>query len=193
MEEYVIALFNDSIAAKMATGERLVLPIIESASLIVERLLDEHSVFTCGNGLSTSLANTLAHCLLFQYRLERPGLPAFSLSSNAMNTTGIATHSSFSDIYSNQLRSLGRAGDLLVTFSAGNNDSNLLQAIKAAHDRDITVIAFTANGDKDIAALLTGEDVELLVQHDDPYRIHEIQMLTLFCTCDLIERQLFGG
>ncbi len=193
MEQYVIDLFNNSIAAKMSAGEHLVLPIIESGTLIVERLLDDQVLYTCGNGLSISLANTLAHCLLYQYRMERPGLPAFCLSCNVMNATGITSQSSFSDIYSKQLRSLGRQGDLLICFSAGGNDSNLLQAVKTAHDRDMTVIAFTASGDKDISALLTGEDVELRVEHDDRYRIQEIQLLSLFCVCDLIEQQLFGG
>lgn len=193
MEQRVIEIFNTSIAAKMSAGETLVLPIVEAASLMVERLLEEKRIYTCGNGISLSLANTLAHCLLHRFRIERPGFPAFCLSSNALNATGLSRQGGFSDLYSSQLRALGQTGDLLVSFSSGSNDHNLLQAVKAAHDRDLTVIAFTSRNDADISALITGEDVELRVELDDQYRVQEIQLLSLFAICDLIEYQLFGG
>ncbi len=193
MEQNVIDYFNGSIEATMTAGEGLTLPIVESSSVIVEALLADARVFTCGNGLSTNLASTFSYCLLNPYRIERPGFPASCLSTDSIAATGITQQSNFSELYSRQIRALTRPGDIIALFSAGSNAGNLIQAVRTAHDRDLTVIAFTGTGDSDISALLTGEDVELHVEHEDPYRVQEIQLLAIFSICDLIEQQLFGG
>jgi D-sedoheptulose 7-phosphate isomerase len=193
MEQRVIEFFNGSIEATMSAGEGLVLPLVESASVIVEALLGEGRLFTCGNGLSSTLASTFSYCLLNPYRIERPGFPAMCLSVDGVTGTGITQQANFSELYSRQLRALARSGDILALFSNGSNSGNLVQAVRTAHDRDLTVIAFTGARDADISALLTGEDVELRVENEDPYRIQETQLLSVFCLCELIEQQLFGG
>ena len=88
---------------------------------------------------------------------------------------------------------MGQPGDLLIIFSNGTSPSNLVQAIQTAHDRSMFVIGFTGAGDTDLSALLSGEDIEIRVDHNDPHRISEIQLLSLFCLCELIDQQLFGG
>lgn len=193
MEQRVIELFHHSIEAKMSAGEALVYPIVGSTSLLVEALLAGNRVFTCGNGLSATLASTLSYLLLNQFRIERPGFAAQCLSSDAVNATGLGQQSNFTEIYSRQLRALSRPGDILVLFSANSNASNLVQATLTAHDREMTVIAFTGPGDTNISALLTGEDIEARVDVSDPYHIQEIQLLSLFTLCELIELHLFGG
>lgn len=193
MEQRVIELFTHSIEAKMSAGEALVYPIVGSASQLVETLLAEGRIFTCGNGLSATLASTLSYLLLNQYRIERPGFAAICLSSDPVTATGLAQQSNFTEIYSRQLRALSRPGDVLVLFSANSNASNLVQATLTAHDREMTVIAFTGPGDNNISALLTGDDIEIRVDIADPYRIQEIQLLSLFTLCELIELHLFGG
>ena len=88
---------------------------------------------------------------------------------------------------------MGQPGDLLVIFSNGTNPSNLVQAIQTAHDRAMSVIAFTGSKDTDLAALLINNDINIRVDHDDPHRVSEIHLLSLFCLCELIDQQLFGG
>ncbi len=193
MEQRVIELFNQSIEAKMSAGEALVHPILGSASLLVQALLGEGRIFTCGNGLSAAHANTFAYLLLNQFRIERPGFAAQCLSSDALAGSGLAQQSNFTEIYSRQLRALSRPGDVLVLFSAGSNASNLVQATLTAHDREMTVVAFTGPADNNISALLTGDDIEIRADCADPYRIQEIQLLALFTLCELIELNLFGG
>lgn len=193
MEQQVIDSFNQSIEAKMNAGEGLVYPIVGSASLIVEALLSGNRIFSCGNGLSSTLASTLSYLLLNQFRIERPGFAALCLSTDSVLNTGLSQQTNFTEIFSRQLRALSHGGDILVTFSTNHNASNLVQAIQTAHDREMTVIAFTGPGDNNVSALLTGEDIEVRVEAQDPYRIQEIQLLSLFTLCELIESQLFGG
>lgn len=177
----------------MAVGESLVLPIVESTTLIVEALLAGGRIFTCGNGISASLAATFSFTLMNQYRIERPGFAAICLSSDSIATTGLVQQSNFAELYRRQLRALAHEGDLLVIFSANSNAGNLVQAVQTAHEKNMVVIAFTGGGDGNISTLVTGADVEIRTDHPDPFRIHEIQLLSQFCICELIEQQLFGG
>jgi D-sedoheptulose 7-phosphate isomerase len=193
MQSSVIEQFHQSIEAKMACGETLAPLIVDASSRVVQQLLKEHKLLCCGNGLSASLSNMLTQSLMLQYKLERPGFPAISLNSNSATITAIGHHHSASEVFSKQVRTLGLPGDLLVIFSNGTNPSNLVQAIHTAHDRSMSVIGFTGSGDIDLSALLSGDDIEIQVNHDDRHRISEIHMLSLFCLCELIDQQLFGG
>lgn len=174
----------------MAVGEALSPHIADAAQLIVERLLAEKKMLCCGVGLSASLARILVHCLMRGHRIERPGFAAIALDGapgyGAMQT-------SRADNFSAQVRALAQAGDILITFSAGESPLELIQAIGAAHERQATVIAVTATGDTAIAAQLADGDIELYAENSNQYRAQEIHMLSLFCICDLIEQQLFGG
>ena len=188
MEKIVLSHFNQSIQAKKNSAQILA-PLITSASKkIVRQLLNGHKVLSCGNGLALSLADIITESLLLQYKLERPGLPAISLNESGI-LTSICHKSGKSHVFSKQILALGHSGDLLIVFSAGTNPSNLIQAIQAAHDKSMEIIALTT----DISALLNNEDIELRIEHNDIHQITELQMLSIFCLCELIDKQLFGG
>ena len=68
-----------------------------------------------------------------------------------------------------------------------------MQAIQSAHDKSMMIIAMTGKDDEDLSALLSNEDVEIRIEHDDAHQICELQMLSIFCLCELIDQQLFGG
>ena len=193
MEQRIIELFHQSIEAKMNTGEVLAPQLVAASQLVVSQLLDGRKLLCCGNGASAAMAGIFCQNLLHQYRLERPGFPAMTLNADAGLITGIASHHSFSEVFSRQVRTLGEPDDLLVAFSTGEDAANLGQAIHTAHDRGMGVMAFTAEGDDDLRALLRDEDLNLYIPLDDPQRIQEVQLLSLFAICDLIDQQLFGG
>lgn len=193
MEQRVIDFFNNSIEATMAVGESLVPAIVRGAGTIAEALLDGTRIFTCGNGISAAQAATFSYILMHQYRIERPGFAAFCLSSDSVSDTGVTQHANFAELYRRQLRALANTGDILVLFSASSNSGNLVQAVQTAHEKEMTVIALTGAEDSNITALLSGTDVEIRIDHPDPYQVHHLQLLTQFCICELIEYQLFGG
>ncbi len=193
MEQRIIELFHQSIEAKMNTGEVLAPQLVAASQLAVARLLDGRKLLCCGNGASAAMASIFCQNLAHQYQLERPGFPALSLHNDAGLVTGIANHYSFSEIFSRQVRTLGESEDLLVVFSTGEDAANLAQAIHTAHNRTMGVIAFTAEGDENLRALLRDEDLDIHAPLNDPHRIQEVQLLGLFAVCDLIDQQLFGG
>ena len=191
MESTVIAHFNQSIQVKKDCTKMLAPYIVSASHKIVQQLLQGRKILSCGNGLTAALASIFTESLLLQYKLERPGFPAISLNDSGI-LTAICHRNGKSQIFSKQILALGESGDLLVIFSSGSNPGNLVQAIQAAHDKSMVVIAFTGMRDKDLSALLSNEDIEIRVEHDDAHRINELQMLSIFCLCELIDQQLFG-
>ncbi len=193
MEQRVITLFHESIEAKMHAGEHLAPLIADASHLIVNALLNEKKVLTCGNGISGAQAQIFTAALVNRFEQERPSLPALSLGADYTTQTAIASDYSYNDIFAKQIRTLGQAGDVLLLITSSGSASNLLQAISAAHDKEMTIIALTGSDGGDVAALLDQHDLELRAPLTVKARIHEVHMLSLFCICDLIDEQLFGG
>jgi D-sedoheptulose 7-phosphate isomerase len=193
MDQRVITLFHESIEAKMHAGEELAPLIARASQFMVHALLGEKKILTCGNGISAAQAQIFTASLVNRFEQERPSLPAFNLGSDFTTQTAIGSDYSFNDIYAKQIRALGQAGDVLLLLTSTGKASNLLQAISAAHDKEMQVIALTAGDGGDVAALLDRNDMELRVPSVAKPRIHEVHLLSLFCLCDLIDQQLFGG
>ncbi len=190
MDQRVITLFHESIEAKMHAGEQLAPLIAHASHCIVEALLNERKVLTCGNGISSAHAHIFTASLMNSPEQERPSLPAISLGTDIISHLDNANAN---DIYAKQIRTLGQAGDILLLVTTTGTASNLLQAITAAHDKQMQIIALTGRDGGDVAALLDSQDIELRVPVTAKHRIHEVHLLTLFCLCDLIDQQLFGG
>ena len=92
-----------------------------------------------------------------------------------------------------QIRALGQPGDVLLAISTSGNSANVIQAIQAAHDREMLVVALTGRDGGGMASLLLPEDVEIRVPAKVTARIQEVHLLTIHCLCDLIDSQLFGS
>ena len=100
---------------------------------------------------------------------------------------------SYNEVFSKQIRALGQPGDVLLAISTSGNSANVIQAIQAAHDREMTVVALTGRDGGGMASLLLPEDVEIRVPARVTARIQEVHLLAIHCLCDLIDRQLFGS
>ena len=92
-----------------------------------------------------------------------------------------------------QARALGQPGDVLLAISTSGNSANIIQAIQAAHDREMIVVAMTGRDGGGMASLLLPEDVEIRVPSNVTARIQEVHLLAIHCLCDLIDSQLFGS
>jgi len=193
LQERITQHFESSIATKQKSLE-FVAPGISNASIIsVQGLLDGNKILCCGNGGSAADSQHFAAELLNRFEIERPGLPAFALTTDSSTLTAIANDYSFDEVFSKQVSALGKAGDLLLAISTSGNSSNVLKAIQAAHERDMKVIALTGRDGGNIAKILKNSDVEIRVPAESTARVQEVHILILHCLCDLIDVQLFGG
>jgi D-sedoheptulose 7-phosphate isomerase len=188
--EQVIDLFHRHIESCMYTMEALGEGIAQASECLVASMLQEHKIICCGEGNSGLIAHHLATNLLNSFQHERPALPAMVLSSDAANA--IAADSSYNDIYANQIRALGQAGDCLVLCYNGGGASATLRAIQAAHERNMRVISLSNMKGGDASALLLPDDIELTFPVEDRARAIEMQLVAVHSICELIDTQLFG-
>lgn len=101
-------------------------------------------VFILGNGGSASTASHFACDLAKNTRQE--GLPHFrviGLTDNMAMFSALANDEGYENVFSEQLTSLVRPGDIVIAISASGNSQNVINAVKAAQEYEATVIGFT--------------------------------------------------
>ncbi|MEQ1739724.1 MAG: SIS domain-containing protein [Methyloglobulus sp.] len=192
LQNRIINHFTDSIQTKQdALGE--LCELIEVASQrMVAALLNDRKILTCGNGRSAACAQLLSSALLNQFERDRPSLPAIALTTDVATLTAIASDSSYEEVFSKPIRSLGQSGDVLVAY-ADSNHSNIAKAITVSQAKDISIIALTGENSEGISALLTERDLEIRIPSSSAIRTYEVHVLITHCLCDLIDHQLFDG
>ncbi|MEW5943151.1 MAG: phosphoheptose isomerase [Pseudomonadota bacterium] len=184
--------FADSAHLKLQTMDLLAEPIALAAERIVQCLLADGKVLSCGNGGSAGDAQHFSSEMLNRFEMERPGLAAMALTTDSSTLTSIANDYAFEEIFSKQVRALGQPNDLLLAISTSGNSRNVIQAILAAHEREMGVIALTGKDGGEMAELLHANDIHLCVPADSTARIQEVHLLIIHCLCDAIDCLLLG-
>lgn len=192
MLERIMGHFAASIETKAAAAAVLPEPIVRAGQAMVNSLLAGGKILTCGNGGSAGDAQHFSSELLNRFERERPSLPAMALTTDPSTITSIANDYSYNEVFSKQIRALGNPGDILLAISTSGNSANVVQAIQAAHERDMTVVALTGKDGGTMAALLTDNDVEIRVPANVTARIQEVHLVCIHSLCDFIDCSLFG-
>ncbi len=193
LSENVKAIFNASMEVKMASMPVVAESVANASHAIIESLLGGGKVLTCGNGGSAADAQHFSSEMLNRFERERPGLPAISLTTDTSTLTSIANDYDFEEVFSKQIRALGNSGDILVAISTSGESENINEAILAAQEREMRVIALSGREGGRLASLLTSRDIEIRVPSDSTARIQEVHILIIHCLCELIDGQLLGN
>ncbi len=192
MQDRIIGHFGTSIETKASAAEVLPPYIERAAQMMVNTLLNGGKILTCGNGGSAGDAQHFSSELLNRFERERPSLPAIALTTDSSTITSIANDYNYAEVFSKQIRALGNPGDVLLAISTSGNSANVVQAIQAAHEREMTVVALSGKDGGNMVSLLTVDDVEIRVPSQVTARIQEVHLVVIHCLCDLIDCSLFG-
>ncbi|MDD2738302.1 MAG: phosphoheptose isomerase [Methylomonas lenta] len=193
IQDRIINHFSDSIQTKQDAMACLCELIEFASQKIVEALVNDKKVLTCGNGGSAGDAQHFSSEMLNRFERERPALPAIALSTDTSTITSIANDYHFDEIFAKQLRALGQPGDILLVYTSSGNSANLIKAVNVAHDKEMIVIALSGKDGGVLAGALNEADIEIRVPSNSTARIQEVHLLISHCLCDLIDHQLFGG
>lgn len=193
LQDRIINHFSDSIQTKQDSLSSLCELIAFASQKIVESLIDDKKILTCGNGGSAGDAQHFSSEMLNRFERERPALPAIALTTDTSTITSIANDYHFDEVFAKQIRALGQAGDILLVYSTSGNSGNIVSAVKTAHDKEMNVIALSGKDGGTLASILNESDIEIRVPSDSTARIQEVHLLITHCLCDLIDQQLFGS
>ena len=188
----IAANFRDSATLKLNAVEVLAAPIAAAIARMVDCLRDDGKILSCGNGGSAADAQHFSSELLNRFEAERPGLAAIALTTDTSTITSIANDYDFEQIFARQIRALGHPGDLLLAISTSGNSRNVIAAVHAAHDAQMSVIALTGRSGGGITDTLKPDDIHICVPATSTARIQEVHLLTLHCLCDGIDCLLLG-
>ncbi len=183
--------FEESIQTKTHAKETLSETIVSAANMMVNTLLNGGKILSCGNGGSAADAQHFAAEMLNRFETERPSLPALALSTDTSTLTSIANDYSFDAVFAKQIKGLGKPGDVLLAISTSGNSKNIIEAILAAQQEDLRVIALTGKEGGAVSGILNEQDIELRVPSYATPRIQETHLLIIHCLCDLIDYKLF--
>jgi len=184
--------FKESAQTKLDTVELLAAPIAEGIEAMVGSLLNNGKILACGNGGSAADAQHLAAELVGRFEVERHELAAIALSTDTSVISAIANDYGYKAVFAKQVRALGQPGDILVAISTSGNSPNVIEAINAAHENDLRVVALTGKGGGAIGEILRDSDVHICVPAERTARIQETHLLIIHCLCDGIDCLLMG-
>jgi len=193
LSEHLQQQFLDSIATQESALEVMLEPIAQAVERMVRCLMHDGKILVCGNGASATHAQLFAAALVNRFEAERPGLAALALNADTAVVSAIAADYDYARVYARQVEALGVPGDLLLAISASGYAANVLEAVAAAQDKDMGVIALTGRDGGELAASLREEDSLLCAPAETAARIREVHLLTLHCLCEGIDYSLLGA
>ena len=192
LEQRIQQHFIDSADLKYQSAQALSKPIAQAVQAILACVTSGGKVLACGNGGSAADAQHFSAEFVGRYERERPELGAIALTTDSSIITAIANDYDFSSIFSRQVRALGQPGDVLLAITTSGNSANVLAAVEAAHEREMTVVALTGRGGGKMTHALRDTDVHICVPHERTARVQEVHILVLHCLCDGVDNQLLG-
>lgn len=116
----------------------------QAIKIVQDALINGKLVCTVGNGGSSSTASHFVNDWLKGLSLVRnTQCRAMCLSDNTPTLTAIGNDIGFEEVFAFQISRLMSEGDVLVCVSGSGNSANILSAVAAAHQQNVTVVAIT--------------------------------------------------
>jgi D-sedoheptulose 7-phosphate isomerase len=186
---------KDAVAKSLKEGAELRLKmadtmagsIAEAADAIAEAFKAGRKLLLFGNGGSAADAQHIAAEFINRFLIERPPLPAIALTTDTSILTSIANDYSFDEIFSKQVKALGKKGDVALGITTSGSSANVLRALRAARKLGLVTIALTGEAGK--AASLA--DIALQIPSRSTPRIQEAHIVVGHILCDLTDTILF--
>jgi D-sedoheptulose 7-phosphate isomerase len=187
LKETVAKSLKEGAELRLKMAETMVASITAAAESIAEAFKAGRKLLLFGNGGSAADAQHIAAEFMNRFLIERPPLPAIALTTDTSVLTSIANDYSFDDVFSKQVKALGKKGDVALGITTSGSSANVLKALRAAKKLGMVTIALT--GDAGKAATLA--DIALQIPSRSTPRIQEAHIVVGHILCDLTDTLLF--
>jgi D-sedoheptulose 7-phosphate isomerase len=184
--------FIEGIELRTRMAETLPAEIAKAGTALAHALAAGNKVLACGNGGSAADSQHFAAEIVGRFERERDGMPAIALTVDTSAITALANDYDWDRVFAMQLRALARPGDFLLAISTSGNSKNVVEAIRAAHDKGVHVIALTGKDGGAMGKMLRPGDFHLNVAHARTMRVQEIHLLVVHSLCEVVDNVIHG-
>jgi len=146
-------------------------------------------LFLVGSGPFGAIAGIIGQSFLHRQTLERPALPAISLTNDAGLATFLASDEQGSQLFSRQLRALATSQDTVLVLAGINLSQADREALNTAKQLGCRTILI-ASEQAESANFLP--DTSLALPSDSLPRLLESTLFIGNLLCTLVEGELFG-
>ena len=188
MKDSIIQGFKDSARLKVAFIEKNVGIVISVIEAVTETIRRGNKIILFGNGGSAADAQHIAAEFVNRFIIERPPLPAIALTTDTSIITSIGNDADFSDIFSKQIKALGKRDDLAIGLSTSGDSLNVLKALEVSKEMGICTVGITGRDGGKIAGVA---DFHLNVDSAITPRIQEVHITIGHMICEMVDLQLF--
>lgn len=178
---------KESIEVKQLVIEKQVDKIEKAAKMFINAYTKGKKVVAFGNGGSASDAQHLVGELVGRFRIERKGLPAIALTTDASVVTAIANDYGFKHVFERQIEANAVKDDVVVAISTSGKSPNVIYGIKKAKKIGCRTIALTGRDGGELVKLC---DVSIMVPSNNTPRIQEAHIAIIHIICELLDKEL---
>ncbi|MFZ0830664.1 MAG: SIS domain-containing protein [Thermoplasmata archaeon] len=151
--------------------------ITRTVALVLRARDDGRTIFFFGNGGSASTASHMAQDLAKLTILEgHKRIRTHSLSDHIAVILAVGNDINFAEIYAEQIKSQGRAGDVALGISGSGNSPNVLRALEEARKLGMTTVGLIGTGGGKMKALC---DVPVIVPSSNMQHIEDLHHILL--------------
>ena len=189
--QYITNMLADSAQtlSRCLTDIELKDSIAKTAVLMLTAISNDKKIMLIGNGGSAADCQHFAAELVGRFKMDRDGLPAIALTTDTSILTSVANDYGYDQVFSRQVLSIGRPGDVLIAISTSGSSPSILNAVAAAKVSNITTVAFTGNRPSPLVSIC---DLAVKVPDDRTAHIQQVHLMLYHILCDIIENSLFA-
>jgi D-sedoheptulose 7-phosphate isomerase len=169
-----------------ATNEEKIAAV---AREICRTLEHGNKVLLFGNGGSAADAQHIAAEWVGRFSRERRPLAAIALTTNTSILTSLGNDYGYEQVFTRQVRALGRPGDIAIAISTSGNSPNVCEAAAVAREMGLTTVGLTGS---DGGKLSTAVQYHLHVPHKSAARVQEVHIMIGHILCELVDENLKG-
>lgn len=174
--------------AAMQEDRKLAQTIQTIAEACISALKNGNKLLFMGNGGSAADAQHLAGEMVSRFAYDRPGLPAFALTTDTSVLTAIGNDYGYEKLFARQVQAVGKAGDVLIGITTSGRSPNIIAALEMGRAQGLVTVGMTGN---------LGERITKVVDHcieipsGSTPKFQEGHIITGHILCGLIEAAMF--
>tara|TARA_B100001013_G_C24591167_1_gene434858 strand:+ start:309 stop:899 length:591 start_codon:yes stop_codon:yes gene_type:complete len=155
--------------------------------LCIKSVNKGNKIILFGNGGSAADAQHIATELVVRYKKSRRSIPAISLATDTSALTAIGNDFSFNKIFSRQIESIGKKGDVAIGITTSGKSLNVLNALNLAKRKKIISVLLTKTNYPNKKKINSITDVVLKMPANETARIQELHILLGHLLCAALD------